>query len=124
MRLVRIWIGVVLLVFGVLGVLGAAGVMDASTLLDRWWPVAVIGLGAAAMIAQRRVSVGPLLISVVGLVLLADVQNWTDDSLFWPAVFILVSALVLAGLGRRHIDHQMGQPVAIFGGVEVADKPK
>lgn len=124
MRLVRVWIGLVLVLFGVLGALDALEIVDAGSVLGRWWPLAVIGIGIAAMVSQRRVSTGPLVVAGIGVVLLADRLALADGNLIWPALFILAGALVLAGLGRRHYDHKgrsVGQPVAFFGGVKVTD---
>lgn len=55
---VRAWIGIVLLLLGGFGLLDATGVVDADLTIGRWWPVAVVGPGLAAMAGQRRVSVG------------------------------------------------------------------
>ena len=57
MRLVRVWIGVVLLALGVIGVLAATGAGTGG--VADWWPIAVIGLGVAAMLGRRRVSLAP-----------------------------------------------------------------
>ena len=48
MRLVRVWIGLVLLALGAIGILAATGVGTGG--VADWWPIAVIGLGFAAML--------------------------------------------------------------------------
>jgi hypothetical protein len=124
MRPVRLWIGLVLLTLGVFGVLDAVGVLDAATTLALWWPAAVIGLGLAAMIAMRRVSFWPVLITVFGVVLLFDQQGWISGALIGPAVFILIGGAVLAGLARNktamHRDRRA--PVAVFSGAKTVDR--
>lgn len=126
MRLVRLWVGVVLLVLGLLGLLDALGALDAGSTVGRWWPLAVVGLGVVGMVSQRRISVGPAVVTVVGLVLLVDRLGWTESDLLGPALLVLAGVLVLSGLGRRwYSDHRglnISEPVAIFGGVEVKDR--
>lgn len=124
MRLVRIWVGLVLLVLGILGVLDATGVLDAGSAVSRWWPVGIIGLGVAAMISQRAVSLGAAAVAVFGGILLIDQQNWMRSDLVGPAILILIGLVVLGGLSKRwHGDHLgSSEPIAIFGGVEVKDR--
>ncbi|MEU4769087.1 hypothetical protein AB0H12_38145 [Actinosynnema sp. NPDC023794] len=125
MKPVRIWIGTVLVTLGVLGVLDATGTLDFGAALGDWWPVGVIGVGVTAMIAQKHVSLGPGVVAAIGLVLLADRQEWTTGSLLWPVVLLLVGSAVLFGLRTRHTaDHRddTGAPVALFGGTKVRSR--
>lgn len=111
---VRAWIGIVLVALGVFGLLDAAGVLDAGVTIGRWWPVAVVGLGVAAVVAQRRLSVGPVVVTVVGLVLLASRQGWLVSSLIGPLVLVAVGLAVMAGIVRaRRAD---GPALAVLGG--------
>lgn len=111
---VRAWIGMVLVALGVFGLLDAAGVLDAGVTIGRWWPVAVIGLGVAAVVTQRRLSVGPVVVTVVGLVLLASRQGWLVSSLIGPLVLVAVGLAVMAGVVRaRRPD---GPALAVLGG--------
>lgn len=121
MRPVRMWIGLVLFSAGVVGMLGAIDVLDAGAILARWWPVAVVGLGLAALVAQRSVSPGPLVVTAIGLALLGDTQGWPVDEVLWPAVLIVVGVLLLTGLSRRRGAEQ-GSALAIFGGSSVQDR--
>ncbi|MEV8438748.1 LiaF domain-containing protein [Actinosynnema sp. NPDC051121] len=124
MKPVRTWIGFVLVSLGLLGILDAAGVSDAGELLSSWWPVAVIGLGVAAVLSQRHLSLGPGVIVAIGLVMLVDEQEWTTGDVLWPALFVAVGVAVLAGLRRhRTIAHEeTGAPVALFGGTKVRNR--
>ena len=37
MKPVRLWIGLVLLTLGVLGILDATGALESTEVIDRWW---------------------------------------------------------------------------------------
>lgn len=113
MKPVRLWVGLVLLALGVFGILDATDVLDAGPFIADWWPAAVVGLGLVAMAAQRRVSLGPIVIAVLGLVLLAGTLGWTTGSLWLPTVLAGVGIAVLVGLRRRHGTRM---PIAMFGG--------
>ncbi|PPK65170.1 LiaF-related protein [Actinokineospora auranticolor] len=124
MKPVRLWIGLVLLILGVLGLADAFDLFDAGNVLDHWWPVAVIGLGVTVMLVQRRVSAGPVVVAAFGCVLLANQLGWRESGVFWPTVFVVMGAAVLIGL-RRHrvVDHsEFTAPVAVFGGTRTVDR--
>jgi hypothetical protein len=116
---VRTWVGIVLVGLGAVGLLGATDVIDAGAVTGRWWPVAVIGLGLAAMTAQRSLSIGPLVVTAIGVVLLAGAQDWAVRDLLWPALLIVVGLLVLSGLARRRSPGDESAALAILGGSTV-----
>ena len=62
MKPVRLWVGLVLVALGVFGILDAVDLLDAGPVVADWWPAAVVVLGLVAMAAQRRVSLGPVVI--------------------------------------------------------------
>lgn len=122
MKPVRLWIGLVLLVLGTFLALDALDVLDAGTTIDRWWPAALSGLGVVAMLTQGRVSLGPALLTVLGLILLADTNDWAAEDLIGPALLITIGVVVLAGVGRhRTHDHLSRAPVALFGEAKTTD---
>lgn len=124
MKPMHIWVGLVFLTLGVFGILDATGVADTSTMIGRWWPVAVIGLGLLAMIAQRRVTFGPLIVTAIGFVLLADRLDWTDESLFWPMVAVVIGLAVLFNIGSRQQAERTGNrpgSLALFSGTKIRD---
>lgn len=123
MRPVRIWIGLLLSVAGVLGLLGAADVIDPWPVVGRWWPVAVIGLGIVAMIAQRHVSPGPVVVTAIGLLLLAGRQGWGLEGWVGPILLLVIGLLVLSGRLRSQMvtDRSGGSTLALLGGSRVRD---
>ncbi|MGW4060810.1 LiaF transmembrane domain-containing protein [Amycolatopsis sp. NPDC004747] len=121
MKLVRSWIGLVLLVLGVFGILDAAGVAGFEVTAGRWWPVAIIGFGLAVLWSQRRLTFVPAVITVVGIALLAGQLQWTDKDLFWPAMLLVIGIAVLAGLRRRPASPR-GESMVVFGGAKAVDR--
>ena len=124
MRPVRLWIGLVLVTLGVFGILDATGTLDASETIDRWWPVAIIGLGLIGMLVERRVALGPAVIVGIGVLLLAAQQEWTDEDLFGPVLLILIGLVVLSGLRRRAVsqDGHRRDSVVMFGATKIKDR--
>jgi hypothetical protein len=121
MRLVRVWIGLVLLALGAIGILAATGVGTGG--VADWWPIAVIGLGVAAMLGRRRVSLGPLVIVAFGVVLLAYRQSWTEADLFGPAVLIVLGLTVLFSISRTYgRGRDDGSSFAMLGGAKVSNR--
>jgi hypothetical protein len=122
MKPFRLWIGLMLLAFGVLGILDATGALESTELVADWWPIAIVGAGLAAMIAQRRVSLGPVFISGIGLVLLADQQAWTTEDLAGPAILVAIGFAILFGaFGRGPRGAEGESPIAVFGASKVKE---
>ncbi|MFJ8962542.1 LiaF transmembrane domain-containing protein [Lentzea sp. NPDC102401] len=119
MRPVRVWMGLVLLALGVLGILDATDVLDSGEAVGRWWPVALVGLGLVAMAAQRRVSLGPVVITLAGLVLLTGTLGWATGDVLWPTVLACAGITILVGL-RRH--HGTRTPLAVLSGTTTRDR--
>lgn len=124
MKPIRLWIGLVLVALGVFGILDATGALDASETIDRWWPVAIIGLGVIGMFVERRIALGPGIVVVIGFLLLAGQQEWTDEDLFGPVLLIAIGLVVLSGLWRRERvegEHREDS-VVMFGGSKIKDR--
>ena len=125
MKPIRLWIGLVLVTLGVFGILDAAGTLDSSETIDRWWPVAIIGLGLIGMLVERRVALGPAIIVGIGFLLLADQQEWTDEDLFGPVLLIMIGLVVLSGLWQHRVTGRGGHrenTVVMFGGTRIKDR--
>jgi hypothetical protein len=114
----------VLLTLGVFGVLDATGVLGAGSTIDRWWPLAIVGLGLMAMLAQQRISFWPSVITVLGVILLADTQNWATGDLVGPAILILIGGAILASFVRHRTAAHLEQhePIAVFSGAKMVDR--
>lgn len=122
MKPIRLWIGLVLVTLGVFGILDATGTLDASDTIEQWWPVAVIGLGVIAMLIDRRIALGPTIVVVIGVLLLADAQDWTEEDLFGPVVLIGIGLLVLSGLWQHRTAEHRGDTVVMFGGSKIKER--
>jgi len=124
MKPIRVWIGAVFLTLGVLGILDATGTLESTEAIDRWWPLAVVGLGLIGMFVDCRVSLGPGIVTVIGLVLLAGQQGWTDEDLFGPVLLTGIGLVVLSGLWhRRRADDAHGEDsLAMFGATKIKDR--
>lgn len=124
MKPIRLWIGLVLLTLGVFGILDATGTLDSSQTIERWWPVAIIGLGIIGMLVDRRISLGPGIVVVIGFLLLADQQEWTKEDLFGPVLLIVIGLVVLSGLWRRQrVEGEHRENVLVmFGGTKIKDR--
>ncbi len=121
MTTVRMWIGMVLVALGVIGILEATGTGTGG--VADWWPIAVIGLGLTAMIGRRRVTLGPLVITGLGFVLLADQQSWTDGDLFGPALLVVFGLAVLFGVSRSYgLWRGEDSSFAMFAGTKVKNR--
>jgi hypothetical protein len=102
----RIWIGLVCLALGVLGMLDVAGIVDSSRTIGQWWPLAVVGWGLADML-RDGISLGASVVVAIGVGLLADQQAWAGGTLVWSVLFAAVGIAILAGLGRAQT-HEPG----------------
>jgi hypothetical protein len=123
MKPIRLWIGLVLLTLGVFGILDATGALDSSETIDRWWPVAIIGLGLIGMLVDRRISLGPGIVVLIGFLLLADQQGWTEEDLFGPVLLVIIGLVVLSGLWHRRIEGgHREHSLAMFGGTKIKDR--
>jgi sugar phosphate permease len=111
-----IWIAAVLLAIGICGILDAAGVVDSAQTIGQWWPLAIVGWAVAEMAGERRVTLGGIICSAIGLTLLADTQAWASDAVVWSTLAIVLGVAVLV-VGLRRGEHRNGDaPTAIGGG--------
>ena len=122
MKPLRLWIGLVLVTLGILGILDATGTLESTETIDRWWPVSIVGLGVVGMIADRRISVGPAIATLIGLVILADTQEWTDQDVFGPVLLVFIGLVVLSGIWRRRRAETRGGSLTMFGAAKIKDR--
>jgi len=119
----RKFIGFVIILIGAGFLLQQAGVGWADELLAAWWPFVIIGVGLMSWASNRRMWFGPLLITLVGLVLLFDQLNLMDESAwnyFWPVIIILVGARFLMGRRWEKTGFEKGDANAhvMFSGID------
>ena len=92
----RVWLAGVLITLGALWLLDAANVLDAGSTIDHWWPVAVMALAVCAAAAERRISLGPTVLFVIGALLLVDQLDVAKiDAVVWPIIAILAGLWLL-----------------------------
>jgi len=103
-----VWIATVLLALGVCGILDAAGVVDSAQTIGQWWPLAIVGWAVAEMLGERRVTLGGVICSAIGVTLLADIQAWSSDVVVWWTLVIVVGIAILVAGSRRGHRHNGG----------------
>jgi hypothetical protein len=112
MKPTTVWIATVLLAVGACGILDVAGIVDTSQTIAQWWPVAIVGWAVAAMLGERRVTVGVVVCAAIGLTLLADAQAWASGVLLWSLLAITIGLAILADAGLRHGHHNDNGPAS------------
>jgi hypothetical protein len=98
----RIAVGSVLVAIGVVFALDAVGAADAAPIMARWWPAALVVLGASQMVLERRASLPAVFLVTVGLFALAGTTGALRGRLWalaWPSALVLVG--VWLAFGRR-----------------------
>lgn len=106
MNPLRIWLGLLFVALGLFGILDVTGTLDWEASVGQWWPLAVIAFGLAEMASCRRVTLGPAIITTIGVGLLADEQHWASEWV-WPLLLAGIGLAILVGVDRRpKPDHQ------------------
>ena len=67
MNPLRIWLGLLFVALGLFGILDVTGTLDWEASVGQWWPLAVIAFGLAEMASCRRVTLGPAIITTIGV---------------------------------------------------------
>ncbi len=117
------WFAGVLIAVGAVWLLDAANVLDGSTTMDHWWPLAVIALGLVAAASERRLALGPVVLVVIGILLLINQLDLVAvDAIVWPVVAIVAGLWLLLGRGRwsrvREEESSRQDVVALLGAAE------
>jgi hypothetical protein len=124
MNWARLYFGSLIVVLGVLLLLDGADVLDAGEVISTWWPVALIGAGGLALIANPRHWPVPVVIIVGGTAILLRTTDVVDSlSLIIPALVIVVGLFVIFGLGFGRSASDTGDRVSsfsMFSGTEIA----
>ncbi len=127
MKSLRLWLGALLVALGVLWLLDVAGMVRAGAVIVRWWPLALIVLGLLAIINERRLVPGPVVVLLVGVALL--LSEFTRDGLgqlLWPILAVVIGGWLLLDRVRRRVvrsssgEHQ--DVIALLGGSRVSNR--
>jgi hypothetical protein len=124
----RAVVGSILVGVGAVFLLDAAGALEAGPTLARWWPAAVVLLGAFQIASERRVGPVSGILLTGGLLLLGattGVFGSVDWGLVWPAILILAGAGLLFGWGRRRmgaVDQDEMSGTAVLSSVRLATR--
>jgi hypothetical protein len=112
----RLWLGSVLITLGIVWLLDAAGVLSADTVIGRWWAIAVIALGLLALIGERRLAPGPIILLLIGSVLLVNQLTSIDiGGIVWGGVVIVIGAWLLIAFARpRTRDPRVSETQDVF----------
>lgn len=117
MKPTTVWIAIVLLALGVCGILDVAGVVSSSETIGQWWPLAIVGWALAAMLNERRVTLGGAVCAAIGVTLLADTQAWASGAVLWSGLAIAVGLAILVDAVVKRGTHRNGDaPTAVGGG--------
>ncbi|MCX7930385.1 MAG: cell wall-active antibiotics response protein [Chlorobi bacterium] len=130
------WIGVCLVIVGIVLLLDALGIVAGIGWLFHWWPVLVIVLGVRLILRKPESLTSGLGVVALGCLLLAD--NIIPEFDFWVAAVPVM--LIVIGIGiivrpiakeRRHhttafvfgrreqtISNELIHVTAVFGGIE------
>jgi hypothetical protein len=114
-------VGLILIGLGALFLLDQMGAVSAGEAIRRGWPLLIVAVGVLQLLTARRALLGPLIVILVGLLLLAgslDIPAF-NAALFWPLALIAIGVAVLFGAWRRFGAETTGDTVsalAIFGG--------
>jgi hypothetical protein len=106
----RTLFGLLLIAVGAVILLDQTGAIDADTSIGEWWPVVIIVLGLGQLAEQRRVSIGPLIVTGVGVLLLLvelDVLPGSFWDYFWPTTLIAFGVWLVL---RRNAPQLFGGP--------------
>jgi hypothetical protein len=124
-------VGLVLVALGGLFLLDQAGAIDAGQVIGDWWPVAIIAVGLAQLVAHPRSPVGPLIVTGIGTVLLLtklELISPAVEDYLWPAALVVLGLVILLRWPGRQAASGTGDEVvrasALFGSHEVVVNSK
>ncbi|HZT06110.1 MAG TPA: LiaF domain-containing protein [Chloroflexota bacterium] len=94
----RLIIGGVLIALGVLILLQQSGYAAAGQVIGGWWPLVIVLLGASHLLTNRGAAIGPVIVMVIGLALLAGTLELVPGgtlALVWPLILMAIGASIL-----------------------------
>lgn len=118
---VQVFLGSLLLAFGVVALLVQLDVItaDLGQVAADWWPLVVVGVGVAALVTVPRAWLGPTLVIGVGVLFLVQTLDLVELDvweLLWPVAIILVGLALLTRVGRAHEDDDVVNSTVVWWG--------
>ncbi len=121
------WVGLILIVIGILFILDTFNIMDFGCIISDWWPAILIIIGLIKLQSQDRGA--GLIFILIGTILLLtvhDIIQWSNIWKLWPLILIFIG-LSMVFKGRRRqwklsdestTNDDFIHSNAVFGGVE------
>lgn len=127
MNRARLLFGTVLVALGFVLFGDALDWWVSDDVISTWWPLVLIAIAAMSATSQPRHLLGPTILGLVGLVLLADRLAVLDVAfdVFWPVVVVAIGVMIMLGRPRPQVAE--GDTLAAFtafGGTEIASHSK
>jgi hypothetical protein len=120
----RAYVGIVIVVVGVLLLLDNTGVLESGDVISKWWPAPIVLGGILSWFANRRHWVPPLILIAGGTAVLLRTTGVVDDlGVLLPIILILVGIFVVFGRGfgtRAVVDGDSINSFNMFSGSELA----
>ena len=117
-------LGVAIVAAGLLFLLANLDVGAARTLVEDWWPLAVVATGGFMLWADRQNYVWSFAVMALGFLLLVNTLGIADVSMgdvFWPLVLIVGGISLLVSARHRQVpltsNRSEGDITALLGGV-------
>jgi hypothetical protein len=117
----RLLFGVTLITLGLVFLSDQLGYADAREVISRWWPAAIIVVGASQLIARPRPWLGAGLVIAIGAILLLtrlEVLPEDRSALIWPVVLVVIGVWLVVsrrGLAQTSGSDENMNVVALFG---------
>ncbi len=122
----RIFLGIILVLFGALFLLGQADVIDSGSIVSVWWPLILIAGGIFSIASNKTPTTGAVILLLLGVVIQASKLDYLPDnwgSYIFPVIIIVIGLWVLFGRkgGLKSSDENI-KHFAMFSGLELKNE--
>jgi hypothetical protein len=119
----RIILGGGIIALGLLLLLQQTGYGPAERILGGWWPIVIVALGISHLASGHKVAFGPVLVTLIGLALLAGTLQLVPGGTFalvWPLVLVAIGLSIVlhrsdGGLHSASDENHLDLSVAFSG---------
>lgn len=119
----RLLLGLTVVTIGVLFLLDSTGTLDAGRVIDRWWPLLIVGAGVLTLLERPPSVVRGSLLTAVGVILLLFTTNVLEGDAWdyiWPTAVIAAGlAIVVRWRGHSVLsgarEEDVVRATAVFG---------